>query len=203
MSSETPTDQSPSDAERTQIIARRQEDYLRFKHYAAVTCLIASPILVALPPRRLNSIAVIQVSAFGMSANYLIRERTGKSIVGHLGAQIAGAAPTQDLPSERAQAIQAKMRAVRDAKISDENTPAEELEKLQARQRNDKGFAERLWLGNESGGWKERRMQEEQKALAEGKGYGDLIKEYISDAWGWGKKDQGDSNRPQSKDGSQ
>jgi hypothetical protein len=33
----------------------------------------------------------------------------------------------------------------------------------------------------------ERRIQEEQKALEEGKGYGDLISEYVWDVWSWGK----------------
>lgn len=189
----------PSDP-KAEIIARREADYLRFKHYAAVTCLVAAPVLIALPPRKLDHYAVLQVSAFGMSVNYLIRERTGRGIVGHIGAQLAGS--TQDLPSERAQAVQAQIRAARDAQIRDGTTVGDELEKLQARQRRDQGLAERIWMGNETEGWKERRMQEEQKALSEGKGYGDLIKEYVSDVWSRGKKDQG-SEEEQGKGGRQ
>jgi hypothetical protein len=41
-------------------------------------------------------------------------------------------------------------------------------------------------MGNEEEGWKERRLREEQKALDEGKGYGDMIKEHIWEVWNWG-----------------
>lgn len=181
-----------------ETIARRQADYLRFKHYAAITFLFAGPILIALPPRKLDHLTVIQFSAFCMSANYLVRENTGKGFFGHLATPFISA---QELPSERAQAVQAQLRAARDAQIRDGNVVGEELEKLQARQRQEKGFAERIWMGNETADWKEKRIQEEQKALAEGKGYGDLITEYIRDAWPWSKKDQSDSDTPSSKDG--
>ncbi|KAF4208605.1 hypothetical protein CNMCM5878_005432 [Aspergillus fumigatiaffinis] len=36
------------------IHSTREADYLRFKHYAALTFLIASPVLIALPPRKLD-----------------------------------------------------------------------------------------------------------------------------------------------------
>jgi hypothetical protein len=202
MSTETPSDDKtpPSDPARAEIIARREADYRRFKYYAAVTCFIASPILLALPPRRLNSLSAIQVSAFGLSTNHLIREHTGQTVAGHIFSRVSS---SQDLPSERAQAIQAKLRADRDAQIRDGNAVGDEMEKLQAQQQNDKGLAQRVWMGNESEDWKERRLQEEQKALSEGKGYGDLIMRYISDAWGGGKQDQAKSDDAGSKDGNQ
>ncbi|RMJ23729.1 hypothetical protein PHISP_05409 [Aspergillus sp. HF37] len=203
MSTETPSDDKtpPSDTARAEIIARREADYRRFKHYAAITCFIASPILIALPPRRLNTLSAIQVSAFGMSTNHLIREYTGQSVAGHIFSRISS---SQDLPSERAQAIQAKLRATRDAQIRDNgNTVGDELEKLQGQQQNDKGLAQRVWMGNETEDWKERRLQEEQKVLSEGKGYWDLIMRYISDAWSGGKQDQAKSDEAGSKDGNQ
>jgi hypothetical protein len=65
----------------------------------------------------------------------------------------------------------------------------EEIEKLKARQAQEEGIVQRVWMGGESEGWKERRLREEQKALSEGKGYGDLIQEHIWDVWTWGGKD--------------
>lgn len=192
---------SSSEPPSEETIAQRQADYLRFKHYAAITFLFAGPILIALPPRKLDHLTVIQFSAFCMSANYLVRERTGKGFFGHIASPLS--ASTQELPSERAQAIQTQLRAARDAQIRDGNVVGDELEKLQTRQNQEKGFAERIWMGNETAGWKERRIQEEQKALAEGKGYGDLITEYIRDVWPWGEKDQGESDKPRPNDGSQ
>ena len=50
--------------------------------------------------------------------------------------------------------------------------------------------AERLWMGGEAAGWKERRLREEQEALAEGKGYWDLIAEQVWEVWNWGRKDE-------------
>jgi hypothetical protein len=46
----------------------------------------------------------------------------------------------------------------------------------------------RLWMGDETEGWKERRLEEEKKALEEGKGYTDMILEQIWDVWNWDKK---------------
>ncbi|EAW14509.1 uncharacterized protein ACLA_075480 [Aspergillus clavatus NRRL 1] len=172
--------------------AIRQADYIRFKNYAALTFLVVSPVLIALPPRKLDHLTVLLTGAFCVSANHLTRERTGRSIVERIEARIASApsiAPA-DLPSQRAQEVQAKLRAARDAQIREGGLVTEELERLKARQVQEKGVAERIWMGGETEGWKERRLREEQKALEEGKGYGDLIKEHIWDVWTWGQKDE-------------
>ena len=44
--------------------------------------------------------------------------------------------------------------------------------------------ARRIWMGGETEGWRERRAREEQEALEQGLGYGDLIVKYVKDAWG-------------------
>ena len=46
----------------------------------------------------------------------------------------------------------------------------------------------KIWMGGEDEGWKERRMEEERKALEEGKTYTDLILEQIWEVWNWDKK---------------
>jgi hypothetical protein len=174
------------------INAIREADYQRFKNYAAITFLVASPVLIALPPRKLDHLTVLLTSAFCVSANHLARERTGRSIIDRLEARLASAR-VQDLPSQRAQEIQAQLRAARDAQIREGGLVGEELEKMKARQAQEKGVVERIWMGGETPGWKERRLAEEQKALEEGRGYGDLIKEHIWDVWTWGQKDQSPS----------
>lgn len=93
------------------------------------------------------------------------------------------------LPSERALEIQARMRASREKQLREGGLTTEEIEKLRAREMQDKGVMERVWMGGETEGWKERRLREEQEALDSGKGYGDLIKEHIWDVWTWGKND--------------
>ena len=135
-----------------------------------------------------------------MSANYLVRERTGKGFFGHITAPLAEA--KNEMPSERALAVQAQLRAARDAQLREGGATGEELEKLRERQKHDKGFVNKVWMGDETEGWKERRIREEQKAFAEGKGYGDLIMEQIREVWPWGEKKRGDADE-QTKDGNQ
>lgn len=187
----------------------READYERFKHYAALTFLVASPVLIALPPRKLDHLTVLLTGAFCASANHITRERTGRSIVDRLEARITSSSTQRpraspgifsDLPSDRAEEIQARLRAARDAQLRDAGLTTEEIEKLKARQQQDKGVAQRIWMGNEADGWKERRLREEQKALDEGKGYGDLIKEHIWDVWTWGKKEESEAENDEKKD---
>ncbi|OQE44390.1 hypothetical protein PENCOP_c002G02370 [Penicillium coprophilum] len=191
--------------------AVREADYKRFKNYAAYTFLIGAPILIALPPRKLDPLTVLVLCSFGASANHIVHERTGRSIVERIDARISRMQGTfSSLPSERAQEIQERLRAARDAQLrlaeheqlkaqilalSDKQRREpdsglmEEIEKLKARQAQEESVVQRVWMGGESEGWKERRLREEQKALSEGKGYGDLIQEHIWDVWTWGGKD--------------
>lgn len=107
-----------------------------------------------------------------------------------LESRLSRGVRVSELPSERAQEIQARMRASREKQLRDGGLSEEEIEKLRARQVQDKGLAERVWMGGEQEGWRERRIKEEQQALAEGRGYGDLIKEHVWDVW-TGKKSGG------------
>lgn len=171
------------------IAAQRQADYVRFKKYAAVTFLVASPVLIATPPRKLDFFTVLLTGAFCVSANHITREQTGSSIVERLNARVSRTPSIlRDLPSDRAEEIQARLRAAREAQLREGGTVSEEMEKLKARQKQDESVASKVWMGGESEGWMERRLKEEQKALDEGKGYGDLIQEYIWDVWNGGRK---------------
>jgi hypothetical protein len=167
--------------------AQRERDYERFKNYTAIGFLVASPIIIALPPRRLDLNTVALASAFAISANHITRERTGRSIVDRIESRISTRpAMLRQLPSERAEEVQARLKAAREAQMRE--ATGEELEKLKARQNHEKGVVDRVWMGGESAGWKERRLEEERKAIEEGKGYGDLIMDHIWDVWNWGRK---------------
>ncbi|KAI5300230.1 hypothetical protein KEM55_008664 [Ascosphaera atra] len=179
--------------QRQEIAQLRAEQFAKVKNYTAIAFLFASPVLIALPPRKLDLYTASLVGAFYLSADHLTTERTGVSIGGHITAKIfPSSAPAifKDLPSERAEEIQAQLRAAREAQLRDPNTSTEEVEKLKKRQQQHRGVLERIWMGNETEGWKERRLAEEQKALSEGKGYWDLICDYIWDVWSWGNDDE-------------
>jgi hypothetical protein len=188
----TPNPQQPPNPE-----VSREADYERFKNYAAITFLVASPVLIALPPRKFDHLTVLLASAFAVSANHITRERTGRSIVERIEARISRPPSImRELPSERAEEIQARLRAARDAQIREAeaeskakaSSVSDELERLKARQMQEKGIAQRVWMGGEEEGWMEKRLRKEKEALEEGKGYGDLIYEHVWEVWNWGKK---------------
>ena len=55
-----------------------------------------------------------------------------------------------------------------------------------------KGLVEKVWMGGEREGWRERRIREEKEAIEEGRGYGGLIMDQIWEVWNWGKKSDGE-----------
>lgn len=185
----------PTDAQiqEQEINARRSADFKKFKTYTAYTFLIASPALIALPPRKLDHLTILLTGAFAISANHITAERTGRSIVERIESRIARPSMLRQLPSDRAEEIQGRLRAAREAQLREGGMPADEIEKWKALQKKqEQGVVDRVWMGGEEKGWMERRLEEEKKALEEGKGYGDLIYEYIWDVWSWGKKDEED-----------
>ena len=54
---------------------------------------------------------------------------------------------------------------------------------------------EKVWMGNEKPGWKERRLAEEQEKISQGEGYGGMIMDQIWEVWNWGKEKGEDLER--------
>ena len=195
----TPTDDNQVQSQ-SDVSANRYADYIRFKHYTALTFLFASPILIALPPRRLNNMTAVLIGAWVASSNQLLHEKTGRGILDHITSSLPSGETS--LPTDRARELQTKLRESRDAQIkryeeekrAGDTSVSAELEKLKGRQDMDRGKLESIWMAGEKEGWKEKRIEEEQKVLSEGKGYGELIKRYFRSAWPWGKSDKGDGN---------
>ncbi|KKZ67609.1 hypothetical protein EMCG_06669 [[Emmonsia] crescens] len=187
----------------------RTADYEKFKNFAAYTFLFASPVFIALPPRKLDFYTFSLGAAFLVSANRISSVHTGKSIVGHIRSRTVGEnRPNvfRDLPTPQAEAIQTQLRAAREAQIREGKIVGQELERMKRRQDEgeDLNIVKKVWMGGEREGWKERRHREEQKALEEGKGYGDLIKEHIWEVVSWEEKDdkrggEGEKNKKRSE----
>ncbi|WEW61219.1 hypothetical protein PRK78_006709 [Emydomyces testavorans] len=167
---------------------RHSTEYHLFKRYASLTFLIAAPILIALPPRKLDLYTASLASAFLFSANHLTFDQTGTSIVDRLGARLRAdhASPRilRDLPTQRAEEVREQMRRAREAARRREGGGE------QGGGAEAEGWTEigrRIWMGGEEEGWRQRRMEEERKALEEGKGYGGLIMDHVRDAMGMGR----------------
>ncbi|KAM5463817.1 hypothetical protein MauCBS54593_007262 [Microsporum audouinii] len=167
-----------------ELAQKRAEDYVKFKHYAALGLLVAAPVIIALPPRKFDLHTASLGAAFIISANHLATERTGKGIVSHLGSFLPSKKMNmfRDLPTDKAEELSERMRLAR--------TQEKEVERLRMGMEGEgeertglNGVVKKIWMGNETEGWEERRLEEEKKALAEGKGYTDLILTYVREAW--------------------
>ncbi|KAL4797897.1 hypothetical protein BDV19DRAFT_386931 [Aspergillus venezuelensis] len=199
MSQPTPQPPNPNPT-----VPDRTADFQKFKTYTAYTFLVASPILIALPPRKLDYLTLALGSAFAVSANHITYERSGRSIMDRIQGKLErekvgvnteeGKKGSWTLPSERAMEVQKRLREDRERIIREEyGEDSGEMKRLRGQEERkksaEKGVVNRVWMGGEEKGWMERRLEEERKALSEGKGYGDLIKEHIWDVWSWGEKE--------------
>lgn len=84
-----------------------------------------------------------------------------------------------DLPTERAQEMQ---RIIREEREKGRVLSGEK------ERGTEKSVLGKIWYGDQPEDWKERRMEEERKALEEGKGYMEMIFEQIWEVWSWEKK---------------
>lgn len=176
---------------------RNYENYAAMKHNVSWALIFICPAIIAAPPRKLDFYTFMLGSAWLMSANQITREKTGQSLPRYFltpswaykkAGEEAEGAGLGGHPTERARQVHEQLKRERERRANDMKE-LEELKKKQAvREREEtdgkeKGVLEKIWMGDETEGWKERRLHEEQKALEDGKGYGDLIWEQIMEVW--------------------
>jgi len=164
-----------------------------FLHTTSLTLLFGVPILIALPPRKLDLYTFSLTGAFIASANHLVKERTGAGLLYQLpGVRLPAAAIEYQ---ERMKLREGGRRLLEEGQITQERPSIQEtLEKHQAgtgaSHREAQGLekkAKEIWMGGEKEGWKERRLAEEQRKLDEGEGYGSMIVDQIWEVWNQGK----------------
>ncbi|RFU30705.1 hypothetical protein B7463_g5594, partial [Scytalidium lignicola] len=194
--STTPTQQpSPPSKEvsKTQLI-----------HNVSLAAAILCPIIILLPPRKLDSYTILLMSGTFIGCNQLTYEYTGRSILTRVQSTIESTSvgPGSDLP-EKAKQTQVRLREEKAAMLrqqaglsqteqGQDNSAVLEALRMQEEEKK-RTLLQRLWMGSEGPDWKQKRDEKEKKALEEGKGYGDLITEQIWDVWNWGKtEDEGD-----------
>lgn len=56
------------------------EKYRKTVHNVALAALVACPVLALLPPRKLDIYTILLIATTGHSANYLVREKSGRSL---------------------------------------------------------------------------------------------------------------------------
>ncbi|KAF2418449.1 hypothetical protein EJ08DRAFT_62378 [Tothia fuscella] len=152
------------------------QQYRTLTRNLSIALLIICPTIAVLPPRRLNLYTFGLIGVWTASANHLIKDRTGHSILQRLG-NVRG----DGLPTEKAREFQRKMRE-------------------QKGLAKEKGVLEKVWMGDEGDDWKEKRLKKEREALESGEGYGSLIMDQISEVLGKKKEDDVDASDEMTND---
>ncbi|KAL6711427.1 hypothetical protein ACN47E_004361 [Coniothyrium glycines] len=166
----TPTAQAPLTPEE-RLAREQQAKYQAITRNLAIGGAILCPIIALLPPRKLDMYTFSLGVGFYLSTDHLCTLRTGRGLVQQLTPrQLA-------LPTERAKETQRILREER-----------EKSRKTLERQPEEKSLLGKIWMGDEKEGWRERRIEEEKKAIEEGKSYTDMIFEQIWEVWNWDKK---------------
>ncbi|OCK91901.1 uncharacterized protein K441DRAFT_453693, partial [Cenococcum geophilum 1.58] len=181
-----------------QLAQRKQERCQTVTRNLSIACLVACPVIAALPPRKLDLYTFALGGVWVVSANHVTRSYTGHGIWQH----VVPLGDNSSLPTERAREVQRVLRErqEREKGREGERRGAREIREEALRElgrgekARERGLLERAWMGDEKEGWKERRLQEEREALEEGRGYGSLIMEQIWEVWNWGKKREGEED---------
>ncbi|KAI4113194.1 MAG: hypothetical protein LQ338_008218 [Usnochroma carphineum] len=149
-----------------------------------LSLLIATPILAALPPRKLDFYTFMLGATFVVAAEELTFGSASRRFSPpRLQAQ-PFAADLQDADgrlSLAAQSDAARQSITSDAAHNDAKTRPLIRGKEET---GVSGLARKLWYGSEREGWKERRIREEREALEDGRGYGGLIGDAVREAFG-------------------
>ncbi|TDZ22450.1 hypothetical protein C8034_v009949 [Colletotrichum sidae] len=158
-------------------------------HNFCIAAAIASPILMLLPPRRMDWRFAMHSTILSASTNQLIYDWTGQSVYQRIGARFEAMFPTA-LPEQ----AQRTKQLLREERMRREGLTEEQMRAIEFKKRN---LAQRLWYGSEPEDWDAKRGEEHAKALAEGKGLGDLIVDQVKEVWDGekGKKEGGDDKK--------
>lgn len=119
------------------------------------TLLIACPLLIILPPRKLDLYTFTLTGAWVFSFNGLAFGRTRTGNTGVFGTAQVDAASGE---RERSGLEVGNGEGV-------------------------KGLARKIWMGDERPGWQRRRLEREREELEAGKGYGDIIMEQVREVF--------------------
>lgn len=175
-------------------------------HYGAIGASILGPIAFLIPTGRKNLSNQLQNMLLATGSfwgfNQLAYDYSGKSIVQRSNERWAKIFSSFDegLPTEKAKQVKAQLEAQR-AQLKQNEAARQEAERQrkEGEESRKRGLLTKVWMGDEGDDWKQRRIEEDKKALESGKGYGDIIMDQIWEVWNQGKKDdKGDDVASQS-----
>ncbi|KIW64030.1 hypothetical protein PV04_08991 [Phialophora macrospora] len=149
-----------------QDLARRQtifSDYNRFLHTSTLAACVLAPVLIALPPRKLDLYTFFLSGAFIVSVDYQARERAGLGIMGYASRRFMSREQSRLPGQDDANLVRESSR------LLEESSPRPvQRSALQQRAQED---------------WKLQRLKEEQEKLDRGEGYWSMIVEQVWHVW--------------------
>lgn len=169
-------------------------------HAVSIACVVLCPVILALPPRKLDVYSVALVSSTLVGGNQLAHEYTGRSILTRI--KEVGAPQSRRIPipaSDNAidHSLASRVTGSMTGRESDRRNaepfgePKSNLTtRILAEVQKSKSEEEHngvLSQTREKSQWKKERDEREKEALEEGKGYADMISEQIWEVWNWGK----------------
>lgn len=151
--------------------------YINLLHNTAIFAVVACPVLAFLPPRKFDAYTFGLGGATLFSANYLLREQTGRSAWQHITGR--GLQPVLQSPME-SNIISNTEQANLNRELRYAN---QEMKRLQSEK--PPSIAESVHRKRDV--WKVEREKEIMEDIEEGKGFGDMIMDQIWEVWNWGK----------------
>lgn len=192
MSISNPPNGSTSEDELDQRV-QMTKDYNKFLNTVSLGTLFVAPILIALPPRKLD-FYTFSLGGAWMAAAY--HKDLGSGTL--RGFQQIGMPRSARELKEREKQISEAREQRRLLEEPGAVPAAAEKNKKTGSLLEEK--AKEIWMGSETEGWKERRLREERERLAKGEGYGSMIMDQIWEVWNWGDK-SGKGNGEQAGEG--
>ncbi|KAJ9613198.1 hypothetical protein H2200_003139 [Cladophialophora chaetospira] len=139
-------------------------DYSRFLHTSTLATCVLAPILIALPPRKIDLFTFSLSGAFIAAVDYQVKERTSLGIMGHASRRFILKEPSK--------------RPVQDDVSTQWQQPSRLLEEPSPRVVQTSALQQRAQED-----WKQQRLKEEQEKLDQGEGYWDMIKDQVWQVW--------------------
>jgi hypothetical protein len=138
---------------------RLNTDYSHFLNASTLAACVLAPIIIALPPRKLDLFTFSLGGAFLASSNYQLRERTGNGYFGMMSRPFI----------ERHERSQRMEHSEQGKRLLEETAMPSKNGGIMGQATKED--------------WKLQRLREEQEKLEEGEGYADMIKDQIWQVW--------------------
>ncbi|KAL2075098.1 hypothetical protein VTL71DRAFT_40 [Oculimacula yallundae] len=163
----------------------------------ALGAVIVCPIIILIPPRKVDFYTVALTAGFFAGGNHLAAHYTGASIAQRFGSRLSSFGNHELSPKamesqrrlkeekERRTAGFGNIVAKGQGEVGEKGVLAELRNKEE--QDRQRGLLEKVWMGDEGPDWKAKRDQREKEALEDGRGYAGLIMDQFREVWTWGK----------------